>query len=177
MFCYVSRYQMLLFYVHSYAGISIEVQKFLWGKKWAGNPGPGRPCPSLLFRRAKKVLDKFFKPKKMKPINKTNKEDIKKKQVTVKFSKAEYEKLKERATRAGTRPATYCREVSLTGFIMERPSTVDLNETRLLRQLLLEYRTNFARISNLIATSSPSLLMEVRQTMMLIQSTLQKHEL
>ena len=147
------------------------------GKKWAGNPGPGRPCPSLLFRRAKKVLDKFFKPKKMIPFNKTNKDDLKKKPVTVKFSKAEYEKLKERANRAGTKPATYCREVSLSGYIMERTSPVDLNEVRLLRQLLMEYRTNFARISNLIATSSPSLFMEVRQTMMLIQSTLQKHQL
>ena len=113
----------------------------------------------------------------MDPIKKNNKADFKKKPVTVKFSKSEYEKLKERATRAGTRPATYCREVSLTGYIMERPSSIDLNETRLLRQLLMEYRTNFARISNLIATSSPSLFMEVRQTMMLIQSTLQKHQL
>ena len=113
----------------------------------------------------------------MKPINNNNKDDIKKKPVTVKFSKAEHEKLKERASRAGTRPATYCREVSLTGYIMERPNTIDLNEVRLLRQLLMEYRTNFARISNLIAISSPTLFMEVRQTMMLIQSTLQKHEL
>ena len=34
------------------------------GKKWGGDPGPGRPSPSLLFRRAKKVLDKFSKTKK-----------------------------------------------------------------------------------------------------------------
>ena len=113
----------------------------------------------------------------MKPINNNNKEDLKKKHVTVKFSKAEHEKLKERAMRAGTRPASYCREVSLSGYIMERPNTIDLNEVRLLRQLLMEYRTNFARISNLIATSSPSLFMEVRQTILLIQSALQKHEL
>ena len=113
----------------------------------------------------------------MNTIHKTNKEDIKKKHVTVKFSKAEHEKLKERATRAGTRPATYCREISLTGFIMQRPNPVDLNEIRLLRQTLMEYRTNFARISNLIATSSPSLFIEIRQTILLIQSTLQKHQL
>ena len=113
----------------------------------------------------------------MNPINNNNKDDLKKKPVTVKFSKAEYEKLKERARRAGTRPATYCREVSLSGYIMERPSPIGLNETRLLRQTLLEYRSNFARISNLIATSSPSLFMEIRQTMILIQSTLQKHQL
>ena len=147
------------------------------GKKWAGNPGPGRPCPSLLFRQAKKVLEKFFKPKKMNAIKKINKEELKKKPVTVKFSKAEHEKLKERASRAGTRPATYCREISLTGYIMERPNTIDLNEVRLLRQLLMEYRTNFARISNLIATSSPTLFMEIRQTILLIQSELKKHQL
>ena len=110
----------------------------------------------------------------MKPIDK---EAFKKKAITVKFSEPEFEKMKAKANKAGVKPATYCREMSLSGIIMERPRSVDLNEVRLLRQTLLEYKTNFARISNLISTSSPSLFMEVRQTILLVQATLVKHPL
>ena len=152
-------------------------KSFFGARSGQGTPAPAAPAHPCFFGRPKKSLINFSNPKKMNTINKTNKEDLKKKPVTVKFSKAEHEKLKERASRAGTRPATYCREVSLTGYIMERPSPVDMNETRLLRQLLMEYRSNFARISNLIATSSPTMLMEVRKVMLLIRSTLQKHQL
>jgi hypothetical protein len=110
----------------------------------------------------------------MKPIDK---EGFKKKAITVKFSKTELEIMKAKANQAGLKPATYCREISLSGIIMERPRPVDLNEVRLLRQTLLEYKTNFARISNFISTASPSLFMQVRQTILLVQATLKKHPL
>ena len=107
----------------------------------------------------------------------SNKEGSKKRAITVKFSDQEFEKMKAKANKAGVKPATYCREMSLSGIVMERPRSVDLNEVRLLRQTLLEYKTNFARISNLISASSPSLFMEVRQTILLVQATLKKYPL
>ncbi len=48
----------------------------------------------------------------------SNKENSKKKAMTVKFSEAEFEKMKAKANKAGVKPATYCREMSLSGIVI-----------------------------------------------------------
>jgi predicted DNA binding CopG/RHH family protein len=138
-----------------------------------GIPDPGGPAHSCFFGKPKKFL-KTIKKKKMET---TNKEEFKKIAITVKFSNQEFEKLKEQANIAGLKPATYCREIALAGYIVERPKSQDLNEIREFRQLLMEYKTNFTRISNLIRNSSPGLFKEVEKTAALIQSALSKYQL
>ncbi len=83
--------------------------------------------------------------------------------LTTRFSEEEYGLLKKNAALSSRKLSEYCREVSLAGHIYERPSTIDRDEVRKLRQLLESYRTNFSRISNLISVSSPDLNNEVRE--------------
>jgi hypothetical protein len=60
------------------------------------------------------------------------------------------------------------------GYIQAVPQTLDLNEIRLLKNLLIEYRTNFSRISNLIKISDPGLHLEVALLKDSIQRVIQK---
>lgn len=94
--------------------------------------------------------------------------------LTTRFSTDEFELLKKNAGVAGKKLSEYCREVSLAGHIYERPSPVDRDEVRKLRQLLESYRTNFSRISNLISVSSPYLNDEVREVKNQIEHALKK---
>ena len=130
--------------------------------------------PFLFFRQAKKIKTIFKPGIKMK---KTTNESIRNKKVTVRFSKTELESIISKSKSSNQRVALYCREMAVHGFVFEKNNSADLNEVRLLRNQLLEYKTNFSRVSNLIRITSPLLFKEIETTITLIKSALNKYQI
>lgn len=113
----------------------------------------------------------------MKENKSKNKENNRSKNITIRFSPHEHKTIKEKAKAVGTTFSNYSREMVIYGFVKERTSIYDFNEIRLLRQLLIEYRTNFSRISNLISVSNPGLNEEIREVKNKIEITLNTYKL
>lgn len=110
-------------------------------------------------------------------IKKEDRESVKTKNFTIRFSPSEIRQIQKKAKVAGTSFSNYCRSMSLEGHILERANPNDLNEVRLLRKCLIEYKTNFSRISNLIDVSSPLLNGEVKEVKGKLEGLLKKFQL
>jgi hypothetical protein len=93
---------------------------------------------------------------------------------TVRYKSSEYQKVKEKAKEAGVSFSEFCRQSTIEGFVHAIPLAHDINEIRLFKNLLLEYRTNFSRISNIIKTSDPVLNNEITQVKNSIQAVIEK---
>lgn len=108
---------------------------------------------------------------------KDNVEKVRSKNVTIRFSLIEYKAILKKAKAAETNFSNYCRVIALEGFIYAKANPHDQNEVRLLRQILIEYKTNFSRISNLISKSHPGLHEEIKEVKNKIEKALQKFQL
>jgi hypothetical protein len=105
---------------------------------------------------------------------KKNRIDVLNKRTTVRYKSSEYQKVKEKAKEAGVSFSEYCRQISIEGFVQAIPLAHNINEIRLFKNLLIEYRTNFSRISNMIKTSDPVLNNEITQVKNSIQAVIEK---
>jgi hypothetical protein len=105
---------------------------------------------------------------------KKNRIDVLNKRTTVRYKSSEYQKVKEKAKEAGVSFSEYCRQISIEGFVQAIPLAHNINEIRLFKNLLIEYRTNFSRISNMIKTSDPVLNNEITQVKNSIQTDIDK---
>jgi hypothetical protein len=108
---------------------------------------------------------------------KKNPGDVLNKRTTIRYTASEYQKVKEKAKGAGVSFSEFCRQVSIEGFVQAIPLAHDINEIRLFKNLLLEYRTNFSRISNMIKTADPLLNNEISQVKNSIQAVIEKIKL
>jgi hypothetical protein len=120
------------------------------------------------------ILKIHFKPFMNK---KENENDILSVRTTIRFKAAEYKLVKERAEKAGISFANFCREMTTKGYVQAVQTTYNLNELRELKSLLIEYRTNFSRISNFIKMKDPALNVEVLNLKEEIQTIIDKVEL
>ncbi|MEO8416908.1 MAG: hypothetical protein ABI472_24810 [Ginsengibacter sp.] len=105
---------------------------------------------------------------------KKNPGDVLSKRTTIRYTASEYQKVKEKANGAGVSFSDFCRQITIEGFVHAIPLAHDINEIRLFKNLLIEYRTNFSRISNLIKTSDPGLHLEVSLLKDSIQTVIKK---
>ncbi len=105
---------------------------------------------------------------------KKNPGDVLNKRTTIRYTVSEYQKVKEKAKGAGVSFSEFCRQSTIEGFVKAIPLAHDINEIRLFKNLLLEYRTNFSRISNMIKTSDPLLNHEITQVKNSIQAVIEK---
>jgi hypothetical protein len=103
-----------------------------------------------------------------------NSVDVLSKRTTVRYTESEYQIVKSKSGKAGLSFSDYCRQATIVGYIQAVAQPQDLNEIRLLKNLLIEYRTNFSRISNLIKISDPGLHLEVSILKDSIQRIIQK---
>ena len=96
---------------------------------------------------------------------------------TIRFTEKENELVKQRAELCGLSFSDYCRKMAISGYIQAAQPIADLNEIRIFKSLLLEYKTNFSRISNKMKASDPYLNEDVKKTVSQIQSILEKLKL
>lgn len=82
--------------------------------------------------------------------------------------------VKQRAELCGLSFSNYCRRMAVNGYIQATPPIVDITEIRAFKTLLLEYKTNFSRISNKMKASDPYLNEDIKITRDFIQSILEK---
>ena len=83
------------------------------------------------------------------------------KKTYIKFRCSIYEKklLKKRAARAGISLSEYCRNSAFGNSIIERLTSEQLGKY----QMLVRYKNNFTRISNMFKKSNPKLANEVTE--------------
>jgi len=105
---------------------------------------------------------------------KKNPDDVLSKRTTVRYTLSEYQKVKKKANEAGVSFSDFCRQITIEGFVQAIRLSHDMNEIRLFKNLLIEYRTNFSRISNLIKTSDPGLCLEISRLKDSIQTVIEK---
>jgi predicted DNA binding CopG/RHH family protein len=107
-------------------------------------------------------------------MNKKNIDEIVSENKTIRFTKSEAELIKQKSENAGISFSAYCREIAVNGYVQAVRNSYDMNEIRLFKNLLLEYKTNFSRISNRMKTSDPYLNEEIKQTRDSIQQLIDK---
>jgi len=105
---------------------------------------------------------------------KKNPGDILTKRTTMRYKSSEYQKVKIKASEAGLSFSDFCRQMTLEGYVQAVHTPHNINETRMLKVLLLEYRTHFARISNMIRYSDPALNSEITELKNSIQAVIEK---
>ncbi|HEY0297595.1 MAG TPA: hypothetical protein VGB84_00105 [Arachidicoccus sp.] len=93
---------------------------------------------------------------------------------TVRFTKTENETVNKRTKECGLSFSDYCRKMALTGYIQAAQPIADITEIRAFKNLLLEYKTNFSRISNKMKASDPYLNEDIKQTRDLIHAILER---
>lgn len=93
---------------------------------------------------------------------------------TIRFTKKENELVKRRAALCGLSFSQYCRKMAINGYIQAVPAIADITEMRAFKTLLMEYKTNFSRISNKMKASDPYLNEDIKITRDFIQSILEK---
>ncbi|MBL7867155.1 MAG: hypothetical protein JNM71_03965 [Flavobacterium lindanitolerans] len=93
---------------------------------------------------------------------KNNPEDVLSKRTTLRYTLAEYTQVKKRACEAGKSFSGYCREMTINGYVFAAPSPIDLNNVRELKVLLIEQKSHFNRISNLIKNRDPDLFNQIQ---------------
>lgn len=93
---------------------------------------------------------------------------------TVRYTTAEYKNVKKKAADAGMSFSDFCRQMTIQGYVKAAPSPLYLQEIRRFKNMLLEYRTHFSRISNFIKNNDPSLNGEVLLLRNAIQAIIEK---
>lgn len=105
-------------------------------------------------------------------MNKKNANEIVSQNKTIRFTKNEVEIVKQKAQNAGMSFSAYCREITVNGYVQAVRNAYDMNEIRLFKNLLLEYKTNFSRLSNLIKAHYPRLDEEITELKNSIQKVI-----
>ena len=100
--------------------------------------------------------------------------DILDKRTTVRYKSAEYQKVKTKAKEAGLSFSDFCRQMTLKGYVQAVHTPHNINEIRMFKNLLVEYRTHFSRISSMIKSSDPVLNSEIIQLKNSIQTVIEK---
>lgn len=95
---------------------------------------------------------------------KKNPEEVRKYQYTVWLNKPEKEKFLGLVEQSSKRESDFIRQMITRGFVNAQPKKEDSKNVLELLKILIEYRTNFRRISNLIKNTDPSLTSEVEKT-------------
>ena len=103
-------------------------------------------------------------------MNKKEPEEAVSQNKTIRFTKNEVEIIKQKAQNAGMSFSAYCREIAMNGYVQAVGNAYNMNEIRLFKNLLLEYKTNFSRLSNLIKAHYPRLDEEISALKNSIQS-------
>ena len=107
-------------------------------------------------------------------MNKKKPDEIVSKNRTIRFTKAEVELIKQKSKSAGMSFSAYCREMSVKGYVQVVRTSYDIREIRLFKDLLLEYKINFSRLSNLIREHHPKLNEEITVLKNSIQQVIDK---
>ena len=108
---------------------------------------------------------------------KKNLGDILTKRTTVRYKSSEYQTVKTKASEAGLSFSDFCRQMTLEGYVQAVHTPHNINEIRVFKVLLIEYRTNFARISNMIKYSDPAIHSEITELKNSIQTVIEKIKL
>jgi hypothetical protein len=85
------------------------------------------------------------------------------KRSTIRYTAKEYEIVRQRANDAEVSFSEFCRQMTIKGYVQAVHSNQVLSEIMELKSLLINYKTNFSRISNLIKEKDPNLNNEVKQ--------------
>ena len=96
---------------------------------------------------------------------------------TIRYKMEEYEIVKQKAEAAGVSFSDFCRQMTIKGYVQAVHTSFTLSEMRELKSLLIQYKTNFSRISNLIRLSDPGLYNEIIQLKNLMQTVIDKIKL
>ncbi|MCA6455404.1 MAG: hypothetical protein IM584_04645 [Chitinophagaceae bacterium] len=83
------------------------------------------------------------------------------KRATIRYTESEYKMVKDKAADSGKSFSDYCREVTIKGYVQAVRKSQELNEIREFRSILIQYKSNFSRISNLILNKDPRLNSEI----------------
>jgi hypothetical protein len=83
-------------------------------------------------------------------MNKKNLNEAVSQNKTIRFTKSEAELIKQKSENIGISFSAYCREIAVNGYVQAVRNVYDMNEIRVFKNLLLEYKTNFSRMANLI---------------------------
>lgn len=108
---------------------------------------------------------------------KQNPEEVLNKNITIRYTAAEYLLLKKKIAQSNISLSEYCRRMTLEGYIQAASNPHDMNEVRELKKILLEYKTNFSRISNMVKASDPYLNIEILKTRDSLQAVIEKIQL
>ena len=136
----------------------------------------------LLFRQTGKdnarkvffILPLILYLTKLKDMNKKNSDEAVSKNKTIRFTKAEVEIIKQKSKNAGMSFSAYCREMAVKGYVQVVRTSYDIREIRSFKDLLLEYKINFSRLSNLIRERNPKLNEEITVLKNSIQQVMDK---
>jgi hypothetical protein len=74
----------------------------------------------------------------------------------------------------GLKPSDFVRQLMTKGYVQAPIQKSDKVDARLLLKLLIEFRTNFKRISNFMKYKDPQLAQEVRNVAMTIQQIINR---
>ena len=107
-------------------------------------------------------------------MNRKNPEETVSENKTIRFTKNEASIVKQKSKEAGMSFSAYCREMAVNGYVQAVRAPYDINEIRLFKNLLLEYKTNFSRLSNLIKEHNPKLDEEITALKNDIQNIINK---
>lgn len=96
-------------------------------------------------------------------------------QYTVRLNKIERQSFMENLAKAnGMKESNFTRMMITTGFVQAPPLKSDRLEIRECLRVLIEYRTNFNRISSLIRAHDPSLNIEVQTLVKSLQNLIDR---
>ena len=107
-------------------------------------------------------------------MNKKKPEETVSENKTIRFTKDEVATIKQKAQSSALSFSAYCREMAVNGYVQAVRAPYDINEIRLFKNLLLEYKTNFSRLSNLIKEHNPKLDEEITALKNDIQNIINK---
>lgn len=105
---------------------------------------------------------------------KPNSDDVLSKRTTIRYKFSEYQIVLGKAKKASLSFSEFCRQITIEGYVQATNTAFNMNEIRELKNLLIEYRTNFSRISNLIKSSDPNLNAEIVKLKNSIQNVIDK---
>ncbi len=97
---------------------------------------------------------------------KDNPNEVRNYGLNIRLSKDELQAARLKSKEFGFSCATaYGREMVLNGYVQATPTQESLIDVKALRQLLIEFRTNFSRIANYMKHRDLRLVHEINQTM------------
>ncbi|MCZ8022468.1 MAG: hypothetical protein O9294_11940 [Cytophagales bacterium] len=96
-------------------------------------------------------------------------------QYTIWVNHEENKKFQELLTLAGNmRPKDYLRQMITQGFVQASPNKSNKVDVEKFYELLVEYKTNFNRLSNLIRTNDMALAIEIKNLVKSIQKVMDR---